>query len=180
MEKHQIETLCTIPTETPGGLFYIITDAGTDAVLAAGFGTLCDVRKRLPLSFRDLERAQHPDVARWQKIISAYFKGDVNALQNISVSSFGTNFQEKVWATVRTIPYGNTVSYSELAALIGSPRAVRAVGTACAHNPNILFTPCHRVVKTNGEIGTYAYGTAIKKHLLDLEQTNVDTTTNNS
>lgn len=67
------------------------------------------------------------------------------------------------------IPYGRTVTYAELAAAAGNPRAVRAAGTACARNPLPIVVPCHRVVRTDGSVGNYAGGARAKTFLLDLE-----------
>ena len=81
----------------------------------------------------------------------------------------GTEFQRRVWAALRAIPYGRTASYSELAARIGQPTASRAVGTANARNPVSIIVPCHRVVAADGTLGGYAWGLARKAWLLDLE-----------
>jgi methylated-DNA-[protein]-cysteine S-methyltransferase len=70
---------------------------------------------------------------------------------------------------MRKIPAGKTISYSELAKWAGSPDAVRAAGTACANNLIALIVPCHRIIKSNGEIGNYGYGVKIKKLLLTHE-----------
>lgn len=80
-----------------------------------------------------------------------------------------TDFQQKVLKEVAAIPYGNTASYSEIAAKIGQPRAFRAVGNACNINPLPLLIPCHRVVAKN-HIGGYAPGISYKKMLLSLEE----------
>ena len=81
----------------------------------------------------------------------------------------GTAFQKKVWAAARKIPYGETRTYAQIAKAIGHPKAVRAVGTALGKNPACVAVPCHRVVPSSGGIGNYAYGTAMKRWLLDHE-----------
>ena len=81
-----------------------------------------------------------------------------------------TDFQLKVWKEVLKIPLGRTRSYSWIASRIGSPRAVRAVGTALKNNPYPILIPCHRVVKSNGDIGEYSQGRKVKKRLIQLEQ----------
>jgi len=78
-------------------------------------------------------------------------------------------FHRKVLAAARQIPYGRTVTYGELARLVGSPRAARAVGQAMAHNPVALLVPCHRVVAAGGGLGGFGGGLAMKRHLLALE-----------
>lgn len=82
----------------------------------------------------------------------------------------GTAFQEAVWQALQTIPAGETRSYAELAAAAGRPGAVRAVGTACGSNPLAIVVPCHRITRSDGGIGGYAYGTARKQALLDRER----------
>ena len=82
----------------------------------------------------------------------------------------GTAFQEKVWQALRDIPAGETLSYAQLAAAIGSPAAVRAVGSACGANAVAVAIPCHRALRTDGSLGGYAYGLERKRALLDREQ----------
>ncbi|NKE07127.1 methylated-DNA--[protein]-cysteine S-methyltransferase [Bacillus selenatarsenatis] len=83
----------------------------------------------------------------------------------------GTPFQEAVWAALGEIPYGETYTYSDIAAKIGKPAAVRAVGTAIGANPVLITVPCHRVIGKNGAITGYRGGIAMKQHLLELEKT---------
>ncbi|HZH04806.1 MAG TPA: methylated-DNA--[protein]-cysteine S-methyltransferase, partial [Myxococcaceae bacterium] len=78
--------------------------------------------------------------------LNAYFRGDLAALQSLPVATGGTPFQREVWAALRRIPCGTTVSYAELARQIGRPAAVRAVGLANGSNPVGIVVPCHRVV----------------------------------
>ena len=82
----------------------------------------------------------------------------------------GTPFQEKVWAALRDIPYGETRSYKDIAEAIGHPKAFRAVGMANHVNPLPVFVPCHRVVGANGGLTGYAGGLDIKRLLLELER----------
>lgn len=81
----------------------------------------------------------------------------------------GTNFQEKVWFAISSIPYGRVISYKNIADLIFAPKAVRAVANAVACNALSIIVPCHRVVGTNGKLTGYAGGIEIKKKLLELE-----------
>lgn len=83
----------------------------------------------------------------------------------------GTEFQKTVWNALLTVPYGKTASYKDIAAMIGKPKAARAVGGANNKNPIIIIVPCHRVVGVNGDLTGYAYGTDIKQKLLDIENT---------
>ncbi|MFC0268105.1 bifunctional DNA-binding transcriptional regulator/O6-methylguanine-DNA methyltransferase Ada [Kushneria aurantia] len=89
---------------------------------------------------------------------------------NLPLDIQGTVFQEKVWQALREIPYGEKVSYSEIAKRIGSPKAVRAVAKACASNRLAIAIPCHRVVKSNGDISGYRWGVEIKQKLLEREE----------
>ena len=81
----------------------------------------------------------------------------------------GTAFQQRVWQALREIPPGSTASYSEVAQRIGSPKSVRAVAGACAANPIAVAIPCHRVVRTDGNLSGYRWGIARKLALLDRE-----------
>lgn len=82
----------------------------------------------------------------------------------------GTAFQQRVWRELQRIPRGETITYAELAARIGSPTAVRAVGTACGANPVAMVVPCHRVVRADGTRGGYAWGLERKVRLLRDEK----------
>jgi AraC family transcriptional regulator, regulatory protein of adaptative response / methylated-DNA-[protein]-cysteine methyltransferase len=84
----------------------------------------------------------------------------------------GTAFQEAVWAALRAVPLGETRTYTELAAIVGNPRAVRAAGSACGANPVAVLVPCHRAKRTDGSLGGYAYGLERKRALLDRERSN--------
>jgi AraC family transcriptional regulator of adaptative response/methylated-DNA-[protein]-cysteine methyltransferase len=81
----------------------------------------------------------------------------------------GTAFQEAIWQALRTIPRGETRTYSQLAAIAGNPGAVRAAGSACGRNPVSIVIPCHRAQRTDGTLGGYAYGLERKRTLLDRE-----------
>jgi len=82
----------------------------------------------------------------------------------------GTDFQLRVWIALRSIPLGETRSYSDVARMIGEPRAVRAVANACASNPVPLIIPCHRVIRKDGDLGGYGLGIGRKKTLLSKER----------
>lgn len=82
----------------------------------------------------------------------------------------GTTFQQKVWQALGQIPYGQTVTYGELAAKLGQPGAARAVGGACGANPLLVVIPCHRVCAARRRLGGFALGPALKEKLLTLEQ----------
>jgi AraC family transcriptional regulator of adaptative response/methylated-DNA-[protein]-cysteine methyltransferase len=81
----------------------------------------------------------------------------------------GTAFQQRVWEVLRSIPVGSTRTYGEIAELLGTPRAVRAVAQACASNPLAVAIPCHRVVRTDGSLSGYRWGVERKRALLARE-----------
>jgi O-6-methylguanine DNA methyltransferase len=101
--------------------------------------------------------------------LHSYFAGDVRALDRITVDPHGTPFQVEVWRQLRRIPVGTTISYGELARRVDRPNAQRAVGMANASNPIALIVPCHRVIRTGGALGGYAFGLAYKQWLLAHE-----------
>jgi AraC family transcriptional regulator of adaptative response/methylated-DNA-[protein]-cysteine methyltransferase len=82
----------------------------------------------------------------------------------------GTAFQQRVWRALREVPAGETVTYAELARRIGAPAAIRAVGSACARNPVAVAVPCHRVLRSNGDLGGYRWGLSRKRALLEREK----------
>jgi methylated-DNA-[protein]-cysteine S-methyltransferase len=99
-----------------------------------------------------------------------YFEGARRAFE-LTLSPERTDFQRRVWSELCCIPYGETISYAELARRIGNPRAVRAVGLANGANPIAIVVPCHRVIGANGTLTGYGGGLGTKRHLLDLERT---------
>jgi methylated-DNA-[protein]-cysteine S-methyltransferase len=102
--------------------------------------------------------------------ISGYFEGDLGAIDGLPVETAGTGFQREVWAALREIPCGATISYGELARRLGRPAAVRAVGLANGANPVGVVVPCHRVVGSNGTLTGYGGGVERKRWLLDHER----------
>ncbi len=89
---------------------------------------------------------------------------------DLPLGAGGTDFQERVWGELRRIPFGETISYGELAARIGKPTASRAVGAANGRNPLPVVVPCHRVISHDGKLGGYGGGLPTKQRLLDLER----------
>jgi len=102
--------------------------------------------------------------------LAAYFRGELRALETLPVDGGGTPFQRRVWSALRAIPLGETRSYGQLAAQLGSPKAMRAVGLANGRNPISLAVPCHRVIGADGSLTGYAGGLARKKWLLAHER----------
>ncbi|MEJ7809487.1 MAG: bifunctional DNA-binding transcriptional regulator/O6-methylguanine-DNA methyltransferase Ada [Gemmatimonadaceae bacterium] len=128
----------------------------------------------------DAERApgehpgEHADLREWLRAVVDHLAGARErlapaAVPAVPVDAPGTPFQGRVWQALREIPYGETRSYSAVAAAVGAPRAVRAVASACARNRVALIVPCHRVVREGGALGGYRWGVDRKRRLLAHE-----------
>ncbi|WP_310796395.1 methylated-DNA--[protein]-cysteine S-methyltransferase [[Roseibacterium] beibuensis] len=167
------ETLTLDRVATPVGEVLLVTD-GEGAVRALDFS---DYEARmLRLLGRhspgfSLTTGRAPETVR--RAVESYFSGDVRALDCVAVKTGGTVFQKSVWAALRAIPAGETRSYGQLAAAIGSPRAVRAAGLANGQNPVAVIVPCHRVIGANGTLTGYAGGLERKRWLLAHEGASV-------
>jgi methylated-DNA-[protein]-cysteine S-methyltransferase len=101
--------------------------------------------------------------------LARYFKGRLDAIEDVAVDPGGTPFQQRVWAALRTIRCGTTLSYGALAAALGQPTATRAVGLANGANPISIVVPCHRVIGSDGTLTGYGGGVARKRWLLEHE-----------
>jgi len=153
--------------KTPIGPLYLIADQ--QILLAAGFTGFEDLISRLSPedSIRQVKLvAEIPVIS---ELISDYFNGDTSALNSIKVRQPGAPFYQSVWKEMRKVPVGKTWSYSDLAKRAGSASAVRAVGSACSSNLIAAIVPCHRIVKSGGSLGNYAYGIEVKEWLLKHE-----------
>jgi methylated-DNA-[protein]-cysteine S-methyltransferase len=114
-----------------------------------------------------IEDASRFDAVRQQ--LDAYFAGTLRVF-TLPLAPTGTPFQLRVWSALREIPYGETISYAELARRVGDPKAVRAVGAANGRNPLPIVVPCHRVVGADGSLVGFGGGLDVKRALLDLER----------
>ncbi len=101
--------------------------------------------------------------------LGRYFDGDLEAIDRIPVEMNGTPFQKRVWDALRQVPAGKTATYAEIAVLVGSPAAVRAVGAANGANPVAVIVPCHRIIGSNGTLTGYGGGLHRKEWLLRHE-----------
>lgn len=116
------------------------------------------------------ERTSDPLLDEAEAQLTAYFNGELKDF-DLPLASEGSEFQKKVWAELRRIPYGETASYGDIARRLGyEPVISRAVGAANGANPIPILVPCHRVIGSNGSLTGYAGGLDRKKILLDLEQ----------
>src|SRR4051812_17404062 len=108
-------------------------------------------------------------LAAARRQLDEYFAGTRTEF-DLPLRLSGTPWEERVWAQLRTIPYGETATYGELAARLGTPTAARAVGSANGRNPISIVVPCHRVIGSTGALTGYAWGVERKSALLDLER----------
>lgn len=99
----------------------------------------------------------------------AYYAGDLSAIDAVAVAQTGTALQLAGWAALRAIAPGEPLTYTSFAAQLGNPRAVRAAASICARNAPALFVPCHRVLRTDGTLGGFAWGLPVKESLLARE-----------
>jgi len=112
---------------------------------------------------------EKPDVIEW---FTHFLNGTHRPFPLPLLLNVGS-FQKRVLSQLQKIPSGETRSYADIAAWLGQPKAARAVGTACRINPYPLVIPCHRVVKTDGGLGGFAYGLSMKRQLLDFERAQI-------
>lgn len=104
--------------------------------------------------------------------LELYFSGQIQEFDIPLNMEAGSEFYQKVWKELLTIPYGRTVSYLDIAKNLGDPNSTRAVGMANGKNPIAIIVPCHRVIGSDGSLTGYAYGTEVKRSLLALENPN--------
>ncbi|WP_439853590.1 methylated-DNA--[protein]-cysteine S-methyltransferase [Pseudomonas yamanorum] len=114
------------------------------------------------------EANNSPVLQETERQLKEYFAGTRNRFE-LELDFAGTDFQKKVWQALLTIPFGQTRSYSQIAAQIGNPKAVRAVGAANGRNPISIVAPCHRVIGASGGLTGFAGGLEAKQYLLALE-----------
>jgi len=156
--------LATTMSTPVGELALLVRD---DVLVAAGFTDVHDQHARLHTNapLRIVDR-----LGRFSDALTAYFEGDVTAIDTLPVAQPGGAFRQAAWKVMREVPAGEVISYAELAARAGNPGAVRAAGTACATNMVAPIVPCHRIVRTGGALGGYYYGLGVKEWLLAHER----------
>lgn len=145
-----------------GELKLVASDTGLAAILWENDNPR---RVRLP---ELVESKKHPVLLETERQLQDYFAGKRTSF-SVKLDASGTPFQKQVWAALRTIPFGETRSYGDIARQINNPKAVRAVGAANGRNPISIIVPCHRVIGSQGTLTGFAGGLETKARLLALE-----------
>ena len=153
--------------KTPIGTLNLISHE--NVLLAANLSTVSAAKASLADTDRAMGFKEVKSIPVISDLLSDYFDGNINALDAIKVRQPGAAFSQAAWKSMRKVKAGKTISYADLADRAGSPAAVRAAGSACAKNAIVLVIPCHRIVKTGGALGNYAYGLNKKEWLLRFE-----------
>jgi methylated-DNA-[protein]-cysteine S-methyltransferase len=156
--------------ESPAGILLLVTDQD-GALCAMEFEENQARMNRLLTRYypgHHLEEGRVP--LSLKQSLAAYFAGDIHALTAVPTAAGGTAFQREVWAALRRIPAGTTVSYGQLAAALGRKGASRAVGGANGANPIPIVVPCHRVIGADGSLTGFGSGLPRKQWLLDHER----------
>ena len=151
--------------DSPIGGINIIADGSI--LLAANLSTLKAAKESLHPDYAGFKIESVKKIPVITELLKDYFDGDITAINGIKVSQPGAAFSQAAWKAMRKVR--GVISYAELAERAGSPAAVRAAGSACAKNAIVLVVPCHRIIKTGGNLGNYAYGLGKKEWLLRHE-----------
>ena|SRR5581483_10401791 len=164
MQELQIDSIAS-----PIGTVLIVADG--EQMCALDFAD-CEQRmmKLLQRHYGSFDLVPTVDPAGFSSRVQSYFAGDYHSLDDIPVSTGGTDFQRQVWTALRTIRPGTTATYRDLAIKLGKPTAYRAVGATNALNPVGIVLPCHRVIGTDASLTGYAGGLARKEWLLRHER----------
>ncbi|MDQ1137714.1 methylated-DNA-[protein]-cysteine S-methyltransferase [Microbacterium sp. SORGH_AS 1204] len=153
--------------DTPDGPFAILAD-DADRVIVSGWTADAEaVLARLRPDRRPIDVTAGETSAA--DAVRAYYAGDVAAIDAVAVAQSGTTLQLAGWNALRGIRPGSPLTYAGFASALGSPTAVRAAASICARNAVALFVPCHRVLRGDGTMGGFAWGTGVKRSLLARE-----------
>jgi methylated-DNA-[protein]-cysteine S-methyltransferase len=153
--------------------YSIVKSPINDLLLVADDGALTGLyfagRDHIPAASKQWKfNAQHPVLKQAAKELQEYFAGKRTEF-SVPLRLAGTDFQQRVWREISLIPYGETITYSDLAKRAGAPQAIRAAGAATGRNPVSVIIPCHRVMGKNGSMRGFAGGLDRKRHLLEHE-----------
>lgn len=167
-----------IVVEIVGAPFHALVTPEDGLIRAGGFATAADpeaaelfarlARLDPKLAARGVD-ATATETGKIFDALRAYDAGEVTAIDALPVAQPETPFRGEVWRALREVPAGSPVTYAELAVRAGRPTAVRAAASGCANNLVALIVPCHRIVRSDGGLGGYLFGTEIKRRLLELE-----------
>ena len=157
---------CKTMPSVLGKLKLVATDKGLAAILWEN-----DNPRRVRLGSLS-ENKKHPILLRAERQLKEYLGGKRKVF-SVRLNPLGTEFQNRVWSALKTIPFGQTRSYGQIARQIGNPKAVRAVGAANGRNPISLIVPCHRVIGASSKLIGFAGGLEIKQRLLAMESNGV-------
>jgi methylated-DNA-[protein]-cysteine S-methyltransferase len=162
MTEYTIETI-----DTPDGPFTVLEDEDHRVVSSGWTADRERILGRLPALHRPIGitigRVASADAVR------AYYDGDVQHVVQVPVRQYGTELFLRGWQHLRAVPAGEVVTYTGFAAALDRPSAVRAAASICARNAPALFVPCHRVLRTDGTLGGFAWGLDVKRSLLERE-----------
>lgn len=162
-------TTQTTTVSTPDGPFTVVERDG--AVLASGWtAELSELTGQIHPTLRAEPVRYASKLSSITDAVTAYYDGDLSAIEAVPVHQLSGPFRNHAWEVLRTVAPGKPVTYSEYARLAGRPAAVRAAAGACAFNAAALFVPCHRVIRTDGSLGGFRWGVAIKTSLLTREK----------
>ena len=160
-------TLLITTSKTPIGNLNLIADE--HVLLGANLSNISALKNGLDSADQNREIKVVKSIPIISDLIADYFAGDITAINGISVRQPGATFSQAAWKAMRKVKAGAVITYADLADRAGSAAAVRAAGTACAKNAIMLVVPCHRIVKSGGALGNYAYGVNKKEWLLSHE-----------
>lgn len=153
--------------ETPDGAFTILAD-DRQRVLSSGWTSDVEaILGRLSAAHRPEDLRDGETEAA--EAVLAYYAGDLSAIDDVAVKQTGTVLQLAGWSALRSIEPGEPLTYTGFATRLDNPRAVRAAASICARNAPALFVPCHRVLRTDGTLGGFAWGIDVKESLLARE-----------
>jgi len=155
-------------------MFYDYFDTGLIGTLTLvgdeqGLRYIVFPKEKNPCTIRDDWQKRPEFFAPVKAQLRAYFKGKLKQF-DLALAPVGTPFQLKVWRALLSIPYGELVSYKNIAEVIGAPKAVRAVGGAIGKNPIPIIVPCHRCIGSDGSLTGFGGGLNTKQRLIDLER----------
>jgi AraC family transcriptional regulator of adaptative response/methylated-DNA-[protein]-cysteine methyltransferase len=151
---------------TANGVCFVAFGEDQPAILA-------DFEKEFPeATLEPSEAGRRPELSSWIAAFAAHLDNNAD-LPHLPLDIRGTDFEKLVWRTLKTIPEGRVLGYSQLAEKVGRPSAVRAVASACGRNRIAVLIPCHRILRADGQLGGYRWGLSRKRALLEAEQTRI-------